>query len=379
MVAVEEDHPGARPRRPGEPPQRLLEAVDPDQAHDRGRFPAGDDEPVEVLELLRLAHLDRLGAEAPQHGRVLAEVALDGRIPILGTSYQPRVSSSSSGRSDAAERPDIASPRPRDLREDLRVVVVRRRLDDRLRDRRSGSADLKIPEPTKTPSAPSCMQSAASAGVAMPPAVKVTTGSRPCSATHFTSSTGAWSSFASAKSSSGSSDPSFGSSRRRSACRTALTMSPVPFALGADHAPFRDPAERLAEVLAAADERHREAPLVDVVRLVRGRVIAFVDVVDLERSRPGLDEVADPRLGHHRDRHGLLESRRSCPGRPCARRRPGPGCRQDALERHHSTAPASSAIRACSAVVTSMITPPLSISARPLRRASCRGQPLPRS
>src|ERR671924_42008 len=31
-----------------------------------------------------------------------------------------------------------------------------------------------------------------------------------------------------------------------------------------------------------------------------------------------------------------------------------------------ATAPASSAIRACSALVTSMITPPLSISARPL-------------
>src|SRR5207248_6558031 len=31
-----------------------------------------------------------------------------------------------------------------------------------------------------------------------------------------------------------------------------------------------------------------------------------------------------------------------------------------------ATAPASSAIRACSAVVTSMITPPFSISARPL-------------
>jgi hypothetical protein len=31
---------------------------------------------------------------------------------------------------------------------------------------------LKIPEPTKTASAPSDMQSAASAGVAMPPAAK---------------------------------------------------------------------------------------------------------------------------------------------------------------------------------------------------------------
>jgi hypothetical protein len=73
---------------------------------------------------------------------------------------------------------------------------VRRRLDDRLA-RASGSPDLKIPEPTKTPSAPSCMQSAASAGVAIPPAVNVTTGSRPCSATQRTSSTGARSSFAS--------------------------------------------------------------------------------------------------------------------------------------------------------------------------------------
>src|SRR5438552_12087440 len=39
------------------------------------------------------------------------------------------------------------------------------------------------------------------------------------------------------------------------------------------------------------------------------------------------------------------------------------GTRSSAITAH---APASSAIRACSAVVTSMITPPLSISARPL-------------
>src|SRR5215210_6533960 len=39
---------------------------------------------------------------------------------------------------------------------------------------RSGSDDLKMPEPTKTPSAPSCITSAASAGVAIPPAQKST-------------------------------------------------------------------------------------------------------------------------------------------------------------------------------------------------------------
>ena len=36
-----------------------------------------------------------------------------------------------------------------------------------------------MPEPTKSPSAPSCIISAASAGVAMPPAENSTTGSRP--------------------------------------------------------------------------------------------------------------------------------------------------------------------------------------------------------
>ena len=49
--------------------------------------------------------------------------------------------------------------------------------------RRSGSALLKIPEPTKFPSAPSCIISAASAGVAIPPAQNSGTGSRPASAT----------------------------------------------------------------------------------------------------------------------------------------------------------------------------------------------------
>src|SRR5256885_11768793 len=39
-----------------------------------------------------------------------------------------------------------------------------------------GSPDLKIPEPTKIPSAPKRIIRAASAGVAMPPAEKLTTG-----------------------------------------------------------------------------------------------------------------------------------------------------------------------------------------------------------
>src|SRR5437763_49109 len=53
-----------------------------------------------------------------------------------------------------------------------------------------------MPEPTNTPSAPSCIISAASAGVAMPPAEKLTTGSLPASAIWVTRSSGARSSFA---------------------------------------------------------------------------------------------------------------------------------------------------------------------------------------
>ena len=85
--------------------------------------------------------------------------------------------------------PTIASPRPGDTSaSDARVVEVGGRLDDGARALAAGSALLKMPEPTNTPSAPSCIISAASAGVAIPPAVKITTGRRPCSATNSTSS-----------------------------------------------------------------------------------------------------------------------------------------------------------------------------------------------
>ena len=55
----------------------------------------------------------------------------------------------------------------------------------------SGLLDLNIPEPTKTPSEPSCIIRAASAGVATPPAAKLTTGSLPVLCISSTSSKGA--------------------------------------------------------------------------------------------------------------------------------------------------------------------------------------------
>ena len=82
-------------------------------------------------------------------------------------------------------------------------------------------------------------------------------------------------------------------------------------ALGADHArALGDAPQRLAEVGGTAHERHGERPLVDVVRLVgRGEHLGLVDVVDAERlEHLGLGEVADPALGHHRDRDRGLDA-----------------------------------------------------------------------
>ena len=79
VVAVEHDHPGARPEdRRLEAADRLVEAVEVHEPRERGRLAARDHEPVEPVQLLGLAHLDHVGAEAPQHRRVLAEVSLHG-------------------------------------------------------------------------------------------------------------------------------------------------------------------------------------------------------------------------------------------------------------------------------------------------------------
>ena len=86
-----------------------------------------------------------------------------------------------------------------------------------------------MPEPTKTPSAPSCIIIAASAGVAIPPAVNRVTGSLPARATSTTRSCGARSSFAATYNSSSDNDV-----RRRISppiarmCVVAFETSPVP-------------------------------------------------------------------------------------------------------------------------------------------------------
>jgi hypothetical protein len=109
-------------------------------------------------------------------------------------------------------------------------------------------------------------------------------------------------------------------------------------ALGPDHRrALADPPQRLAQVAAAADERNGELPLVDVVVLVgRREHLALVDVVDLERLKDlRLDEMPDPRLGHDRDRHGLLDLDDLVGiGHACDAAL-GADVGRDSLERHH--------------------------------------------
>ena len=114
VVAVEDDHPGARPEdRAVELAHRVVEVVEAHEPRDRGRLAAGDDEAVEPVELLGKPNLDRLRAEPPQHGGVLAEVPLHGEDAdperLLHASM---VTSAIGGRCGARRRRRRAS-RPR--------------------------------------------------------------------------------------------------------------------------------------------------------------------------------------------------------------------------------------------------------------------------
>src|ERR1700693_4705277 len=118
VVTAEDDQSGTGPKnRPSEAPDRVFDPVQAPELSDRCRLATGDNEPIQILQLFGLAHLDDLSAEPSQHRRVLAKVPLDSQDadPRL-RHYQPRVSSSSSGGSVAVERPVIASPRPCETR-----------------------------------------------------------------------------------------------------------------------------------------------------------------------------------------------------------------------------------------------------------------------
>ena len=82
-------------------------------------------------------------------------------------------------------------------------------------------------------------------------------------------------------------------------------MLPEPgFALGADHGrAFCDATKGLTKIARAANERHFESVLPDVVLFVgRSEHFTFVDVVDFERlEHLCLGKMADAHFSHHRD------------------------------------------------------------------------------
>src|SRR5262249_36518359 len=194
------------------------------------RLAARHDETVDLVELERLAHLDRLHAALLERSRVQGEVALQRQHADAHRGvYQPRVWSRSFSASFEVSIPGMASPSSSLTRAStsasLKCVVACTIALARF----AGSLDLKMPEPTNTASAPSCIMRAASAGVAIPPAEKFGTGSLPAFATQRRRSYGAPRFLASVISSSG---PSM--VRRRTPemtarmWRTASTMLPEP-------------------------------------------------------------------------------------------------------------------------------------------------------
>ena len=175
-------------------------------------------------------------------------------------------------------------------------------------------------------SAPSCIMRAASAGVAMPPAEKLGTGSLPDCGDHADQFVGGLVvlgggvEFLLAEDGEGA----------HLAGDLAHVLDGVDdvagagFAFGADHGrAFGDAAQSLAQVARAADKGSGEGVLVDVVGLVcGGEDLALVDEVDAQFLKNlRLGEVADAGLGHDRNRHGLNDLLDEA-GRPCGRRRP---------------------------------------------------------
>src|SRR5439155_23256524 len=173
--------------------QRGHEAPVGHQLQQRRRLTARNDEAVEVGELSRLPDLDghdRLSertrrVHTRERLRVRLEIALeredaDFHVLAVGAAYQPRVWRRSFSASLEVSIPAMASPRSWLTSASTlgsRKCVVARTMASARAD---GSVDLKMPEPTNTASAPSCIISAASAGVAIPPAEKFGTGSLPC-------------------------------------------------------------------------------------------------------------------------------------------------------------------------------------------------------
>src|SRR5690606_2332377 len=154
----------------------------------------GQDEGIDAFEVLRSTDLHGVDAAGREGPDVTRERALERQDADRGDRYQPRSSNrvpSVAAPVGSMPMPVIGVPTPRDpfarMSASRKWVVA----STMALARGAGSSDLKMPEPTNTASAPSCMARAASAGVARPPAQKSGTGRVPVSAISWTSGSGA--------------------------------------------------------------------------------------------------------------------------------------------------------------------------------------------
>src|ERR1700731_993955 len=125
--------------------------------------------------------------EILQCGHVFAHVTLQGEYSDAA-HYQPRSAKRCSN--EAVSAPTMAAPSPVDTLATMLASWKWGVASTIALAMRMGSSPLKMPDPTKTASAPSCSTSDASAGVEMPPAQNNGTGSLPVAATSCTSATG---------------------------------------------------------------------------------------------------------------------------------------------------------------------------------------------
>ena len=200
-----------------------------------------------------------MGLEVALEGQDTDDRRQPSRLPAAAVARS--CSPSSFARLEPAHRLAQALRRARDALGVLRSASSPRRSRGRAA---GGSSDLKMPEPTNTPSAPSCIISAASAGVAMPPAQNSTTGSLPASCDRRGRGRAAraapwprWRARPRRASFSRRSSPVM----RAHVAHRLDDVAGAGLALGADHRrALADAPQRLAEVRRAADERHLEAP-----------------------------------------------------------------------------------------------------------------------
>ena len=284
---VADDHPRAgaedRPAGVGVGADRRLEPVALDRLRDRRALAAGDDEPVEAARARRASRTStRVGAELAQHPHVGGEVALEARTPIRSGAPAPALTS----RAAAAARPRRRAGR-------CRRRASARRGRSRRRATRSGSSKWVVAS-TIAFARPLGVLGLEDAG-----ADEVALGAE----LHRQRGVGGGRDAAGAeerhRQPAALGDVADDLERRPQLLRLGRELLGVErceaadpagdlaqvadglddvagagLALGADHRrALADPAQRLAEVGGAADERDVEGELVDVVRLV-GRASA---------------------------------------------------------------------------------------------------------